>query len=167
VERFIQIMSPTPKNMLRKYVIPWVDSEYTYIVSAQTLINQDFRKTAWTFGALVVPFKYYAGKDNKITSSTTIAPYVGYAFDSVRGMNVAFVISAGLGLVPINDSVTGSTETKPALSTAVGLLFSSRKNSSWSAGFLVGGDFLGDADKERDPTANDPWISLFIGTPIK
>lgn len=147
--------------------VPWADPEYIHVVTADNLANQDYRRSGFTFGALVVPFKYYIGSDSKITSSTTIAPYVGYAFESFRGMNSALIGSAGLGLVPINDPATTTTETKPALSTAIGLLFTSRNNKNWSSGFLIGKDFVGDADKQRDPTADDPWISVFIGTPIK
>lgn len=146
--------------------VPWADPEYPVVVPAEPLSHLDYRRHGTTVGVLAVPFKYYIGSDQRITSSSTIAPYIGYAWSSFRGITFAPVASAGLALVPINDPTSSSTETKPALSTAFGLLVTDRNTKNWNFGFVFGMDFVGDADKKLDPAADDPWFSIFVGVPI-
>ncbi|WP_370307295.1 hypothetical protein [Sinimarinibacterium flocculans] len=146
--------------------VDWVDSHFKYMATAIDIASSDAYKTGVTFGALVVPFKYYIGDDAKFSASSTVAPYLGFTFGNRWGMNMSFLLSAGLGLTPINDS-QGETETKPALSTAMGLLLTSQKNSRWSSGIVVGKDFVSDADRDRDPVSDDAWISVFVGAELK
>lgn len=73
------------------------------------------------------------------------------------------IVSAGLGLVPITNPTTNSTETKAALSTAVGLVVTSSKSESFNAGVLIGKDFLGEVDRKNDPSVGKLWLSFYVG----
>ena len=117
-------------------------------------------------GGLVVPFKYYLGGDRRITTSTTVAPYVGLQFNNL----VRVVVSAGFGLVPIDKTTTAddgaqstSSDSKPAISVAAGFIITPSDNESFRAGLLIGKDFLSNEDRTADPTANKPWVSFFVG----
>lgn len=118
------------------------------------------------YGALVVPFKFRLGKDKKISSSATIAPYIGLRWHRLQrwGVEVMPIATAGLALVPINDPVTNDSSTKAAFSTAVGITLNSTTQKNFSAGILFGKDFLGKKDRMLDPSVNKPWISIWLGT---
>lgn len=133
-----------------------------YEIRKSELIRFDFRRSGITFGALIVPFKFYLGGDKKITSSSTIAPYIGFRGPAPFGLTFTPVFSAGLGLVPVNDG-SGQTETKSAFSSAVGLVLTSTKNQRFNAGVLVGRDFLSKADEKSDPNLKKTWLSLYVG----
>lgn len=143
-------------------VIPWADSNYGHVISAESLKASDFKRRGWTFGAVVVPFKYYLGDNKKISSSATVAPYFGYFIKGASSLQFAAIGAVGLGLVPV-EQAGGGSETKPALSTALGLLITTEKNTAWNTGMLLGFDLVSDEDKKADPTVNDLWLSLFVG----
>jgi hypothetical protein len=134
-----------------------------YEIDRATLLKYDFRRTGVTFGALVVPFKFYLSGERKITASSTIAPYLGFRGPSVFGLTLTPVVSAGLGLVPVTDPNSGETETKSALSTAIGLVLTSTKNDAFNAGVVIGRDFLSRSDEASDPNVDEPWFSLYVG----
>lgn len=123
------------------------------------------KNTGIAFGALIVPFKFRLGNDKKISSSTTIAPYLGFRSSRFQGWGMEFmpVISAGLGLVPVSDPSTGTTETKAAFSVAAGITLNSATVSDFSAGILVGKDYVSKADRGLDPSVNKMWISIWLG----
>lgn len=140
-----------------------VDDATQYSISRNVLLDYDVYRSGVTFGALVVPFKFYLGGDKKISASSTIAPYVGFRGPAPFGLTFTPVLSAGLGLVPVSNPDTGKTDTKTALSTAVGMVLTARKNEAFNAGLLLGKDFLGRADREIDPTVGKAWFSIYVG----
>ncbi len=123
------------------------------------------KRTGLAYGALVVPFKFRLGNDKKLVSSSTIAPFIGIRWSKLQGFGYEFmpVIAAGVGLVPVADPVTNTTETKSAFSTSLGITLTSTRNTEFSAGLLVGKDFLSRSDRLIDPTVNKPWISIWLG----
>ncbi|TAK93534.1 MAG: hypothetical protein EPO09_12305 [Aquabacterium sp.] len=127
--------------------------------------DYDVRRTGATFGALVIPFKFRIGADKPVSSSSTVAPYVGWRTGvlSSYGITLTPYFSAGLGLVPVTDPASGGTETKSALSTAAGLVLRSSKSDAFQFGIAFGKDFLDKQSKLQDPSVNKPWISVFIG----
>jgi Sec-independent protein secretion pathway component TatC len=113
----------------------------------------------------VVPFKFRLGGDKGITASSTIAPYVGFRMAFFQGFGLSFtpLISGGLGLVPVTDQNTNTTETKSALSLATGFIMTSSKNERFNAGILIGKDVLSKTDRERDPNVDKAWLSFYLG----
>jgi hypothetical protein len=144
-------------------ITPCVESGVQYEISKSEFEKYSFSRTGVAFGGLVVPFKYYMGSGGKISASSTIAPYIGInnLIDIGWGMTITPVASAGLGLVPISNS--GQTETKPALSMALGLKVTSSKNDAFSAGVIVGKDFISKTDRGNDDSVYKPWFSIYIG----
>jgi hypothetical protein len=139
-----------------------VDEHTQYKISYTSLSQNAYRRTGVTFGALIVPFKFHLGGSNKLSSSSTIAPYVGFRGPAPFGLTFTPVVSAGLGLVPVNDG-SGETETRPAFSAALGVLLTHSKNDRFNAGILFGKDFLSEADRASDDTVEKVWFSFYAG----
>jgi len=142
-----------------------VNTFTSYTIKKTQLLGYDFRRTGVTFGGLVVPFKFRLGGDKGITASSTIAPYVGFRMAFFQGFGLSFtpLISGGLGLVPVTDQNTNTTETKSALSLATGFIMTSNKSERFNAGILIGKDVLSKPDRERDPNVDKAWLSFYLG----
>jgi len=136
-----------------------------YKIDKLTYQSVGVKHTGLAFGALVVPFKFRLGSDKKLVSSSTIAPFIGIRWSKLQGFGYEFmpVVSAGLGLVPVADPGTGTTDTKSAFSTALGITLTNTRNADFSAGVLVGKDFLSKSDRALDPSVNKVWISIWLG----
>ena len=124
------------------------------------------RSSGIAYGALVVPFKFRLGSDKKISSSATIAPYIGARWHRLQkwGVEAMPIVSAGLALVPVRNPTNNETDTKAAFSTAFGFTLNSTTQKTFSAGVLVGKDFLGKSDRAFDPSVNKLWLSIWVGT---
>lgn len=124
------------------------------------------RSSGVAYGALVVPFKFRLGDDKKISSSATIAPYIGARWHRFQrwGVEMMPIATAGLALVPISNPTDNKTDTKAAFSTAIGITLVSTTSNAFSAGVLVGKDFLGKTDRAFDPSVNKLWLSIWLGT---
>jgi hypothetical protein len=139
-----------------------------YQIARAALSTFGFKRSGLAFGALVVPFKFRLGGDKGITSSSTIAPYVGFRTRYLQGFGLSFtpILSAGLGLVPVTDRTENKTETRPALSLAVGLVMTSSKNEKFNAGLVFGRDVLSNSDRALDPNVDKAWLSFYLGLAI-
>ncbi|MBC7685601.1 MAG: hypothetical protein H7176_10280 [Bdellovibrionales bacterium] len=136
-----------------------------YKISSARYAAISAKSNGLAFGALLVPFKFRLGSDAKVVSSATVAPYIGLRWRGFQGFGFEGmpVISAGLGIVPISDPATKKTETRAAFSTAIGFTVSSSKNADFSAGVLLGKDFLGKSDRLIDPSVSKAWVSIWVG----
>ncbi|WP_428381126.1 hypothetical protein [Nevskia ramosa] len=143
--------------------VEWVKAGYMYRIGIEQIAVTPVSRTGVTFGALVVPFKFYLGSDTALKTAPTVAPYVGYICGDGLGVTYTAALNGGLGVIPVNNSEDNSTTTEAVFSTSVGLLMTSEKNRDWSSGILIGKDWVGDSVKERDPVLNKLWLSLFIG----
>ena len=146
-----------------------VNTHTAYQISRTALEGFGFRRSGVTFGGLVVPFKYRLGGDKGITSSSTVAPYVGFRTSYLQGYGVSFtpIVSAGLGLVPVTNPTEGKTETKPAFSLAIGLVMTSSKNDQFNAGLVFGRDLLSSSDRALDPNVDKTWLSFYLGVAMQ
>lgn len=136
-----------------------------YIIEGDAIDTVRYKVTGLTYGTLIVPFKFRMGSDRKIASSSTIAPYLGFRSRHFQmwGNEIVPVVSAGLALVPVHDPATNTTDTKAAFSTAFGLTLRIARSDKFTAGVLLGKDFLGNTDKKLDPSVNKMWFSIWIG----
>ena len=156
-------MEETPSEAAIVACTAVVDDHTQYEIARSELTRYSFRRSGVAFGALVVPFKFYLSGDRQITTSSTIAPYIGFRGPAPFGLGLTPIVSAGLGLVPVTDPNSGETATKSALSAAIGLVLTSSKNDAFNAGILIGRDFLSRADEAADPNVRKAWFSLYVG----
>jgi hypothetical protein len=110
-----------------------------------------------------VPFKFRLGKDKQLVSSSTVAPFVGFRTGwAPFGLSFTPIVALGLSQVPIANS-SGGTDTKSAYTIAAGLRVTSNKNDKFSAGLILGHDYLNKADRAADTTVGKPWLSAYLG----
>lgn len=114
----------------------------------------------WTYGALVVPYKYYI-KPGDITGAATVAPYAGYRWDlNPTGFEFRPIFFAGpTVLTGIEEN--GDSTSLFGLSVGLGLLF--EINNEFNAGFVVGKDYVSSGDKSKFDAHADKWIALSLG----
>lgn len=146
-----------------KTTLPVAQKGVQYKVPLSDIQSHDLSRSGYHFGALIVPFKYYIGDDKEIKAAATIAPFLGWRVATARGMSFSPIVTAGLGVVQVNDPTEKSTDTVSTLTLGTGLLMTSAKNEKWSAGVLWGQDKISKEDRAKDPVVAEHWISLFIG----
>ncbi len=122
------------------------------------IAEQDINRFGWKYGALIAPYKYYRSS-HTVKSSTTIAPYAGWKFDSnSSGFEIAPILFSGPAMIEATDS-NGNTSSLFGISIGVGLLF--ELNDEFNIGALYGYDVV---NKSEDFADNGhPWVSLSIG----
>ena len=142
-----------------------VSEDASYTIAKAELLKYDYKRSGVTFGGLVVPFKFRLGGDKAVTSSSTVAPYLGFTTRYLQGFGLSLnpVIMAGVGMVPVANPDTGTAETKTAFSFGAGFVLTSSKNNEFSAGLIIGRDVLSSADRARDPNVDKPWLSFYLG----
>ena len=142
-----------------------VSEDASYTIGKTELQKYDYKRSGVTFGGLVVPFKFRLGGDKAVTSSSTVAPYLGFTTRYLQGFGLSLnpVIMAGVGMVPVANPDTRTAETKTAFSFGAGFVLTSSKNNEFNAGLIIGRDILSSADRARDPNVDKPWLSFYLG----
>lgn len=159
------LLTQTDKDALNACPISDRVNGYSqYKLPKAKLVQTSYQRSGVTFGALVVPFKYRLGA-KELVSSSAIAPYVGFRTAWMQGFGMTFtpILAAGLSLVPVTDAGTSTTTTKSAYTLAAGLRLTSSKSENFSAGLILGRDFLNKVDKVGDKNADKPWVSFYLG----
>lgn len=142
-----------------------VSKDASYTIKKEDLMKFDLKRSGVTFGGLVIPFKFRLGGDKGVTSSSTVAPYLGFTSRYLQffGLSLDPVITAGLALVPVNNPATGTPESKSAFSFGGGFVLTSSKNDQFHAGLIFGKDVLSSSDRAKDPNVDKPWVSFYLG----
>ena len=145
-----------------------VNTYTQYKIKKSVLKQVGYTRTGVTFGGLVVPFKFRFGTNKTLSASPAVAPYVGFRTGWFQSYGVTFtpVVAAGLSLVPVTNADTSATSTKTALTVAGGLRFTSSKSDAFSAGLLIGYDFINKSDREGDKSLTKPWLSFYVGASL-
>ncbi|GAB5605823.1 hypothetical protein [Sideroxyarcus sp. TK5] len=139
-----------------------VDTHGAYVLDKAAVENIPHTRYGWTFGALIVPFKYQLS-DKSFGGSSTIGPYVGYRFQDNQGA-VTPVVSAGwVNNIPVALANGGGTINRSGFSWAAGVIFSIDKGTGFQAGVLVGQDRLGSNAAAPYQYEGKYWLSLSVG----
>lgn len=157
------IFSSTPEHTrVAASGVPAVDVNNTYLVDKAAVEKIPHLHRGWTFGALVVPFKYQT-TDKSFSGSSTLGTYVGYKFQDNSG-SVTPILSAGIVpniAVPLANG-TG-TVNRSGFSWAGGVIFSIDKGTGTQIGILVGQDRLGSNAAAPYVYEGKTWLSLSAG----
>lgn len=131
-----------------------------YRIKSDDLSPSAYR-TNWILdhGALIVPFKLRE-KDNSLSGESTIGYYLGSKSDYAFFSGTVFA-SAGLSLISVNNSETGSSENHTGYTWSIGYAFDSRDD--FQAAIVVGQDRLGGSAGDNWEYEGDTWISVAIG----
>ena len=145
--------------------VGFVSEDASYTIDRKVFLENDYKRSGVTFGGLVIPFKFRLGGDKAVSSSSTVAPYLGFTSRYLQGFGLSLnpVIAGGVALVPVTNPATGQSESKTGFSFGLGFVLKSSKNDEFSAGLIIGKDVMSSSDRALDPNINEPWISFYLG----
>ena len=115
----------------------------------------------WTYGTLVVPYKYQVQGDRSLSGGATLGGYAGFRGSPFGGPSLVFMGFAGATKVDVPTTRNGQavTESVAGLSYGVGLLGSIK--DAFKVGFVIGADRV---DNKLGYVNNGKtWISFSLG----
>jgi hypothetical protein len=124
------------------------------------LVSVPPRRTGWSYGTLVVPYKFQFKGDRSLSGGATLGGYLGYRVTRL-GTTVQPIFFAGATKVDVPKLVDGksTTEQLAGLSYGIGLL--SNFKQAFQVGLVVGADRV---SKGANYVNNGkPWVSLSLG----
>ena len=152
--------------------VPNAESDKTYDFTADQLSKHDFYRQGFTWGGLVIPYKFYF-KDKSIKSNSSIVGFAGYE-GWFPGVSLSAVLAAGAGTTPSTSTSTTATSTTARLTptipstatlvtytVATGLIMAFGDSKTVKAGLMFGRDYQGNAS--AFPYENKWWMALSIG----
>jgi hypothetical protein len=120
---------------------PLVSTDVTYQFDASDLDKVSSQRMGFTWGALVVPYKFYLS-DKSIKGNPSTLLYAGYE-GWFPGVSLALVGSAGLGVATAASNSTGSSSSAQGTTTAPNSTPSaSNSSSSTSALYTLATGFI-------------------------
>ncbi len=119
------------------------------------------RRTGWTYGTLVVPYKLIIGGSRSIKSSTTIGPYAGTSIRGWSGVEAEFILFAGPTLVENAFVDNGEAKTESLFGIGYGLGFIATLKQEFKLGLVFGADMVSDDSNYKDN--KKPWGAIAIG----
>jgi hypothetical protein len=148
-----------------------LDKNYDF--TADQLSKQEFYREGFTWGGLVIPYKFYF-KDKSIKSNSSIVGFAGYE-GWIPGASLSLVLAAGAGTTPSTTTPAGTvagTGTTPGSTTststtvvtytvATGLILAFGDSKTVKAGLMFGRDYQGNASAFA--YENKTWMALSIG----
>jgi len=166
--------SPCAPNPRKPADQEQVDLYSAYVMDKAAVEAIDHSRRGWTFGALIVPFKYQT-HDKSFSGSTSIGPYLGYriandstvSFKLLQGTSTTFVLSAGwvsnIAVATAPGVTPAGTVNSSGLSLATGFIFAVDKGTGIRVGVLAGQDRLGSNSTAPYPYEGKTWVSLAVG----
>lgn len=131
----------------------------TVAVSNDVLSTMRTRQ-GWSFGTLMVPYKYQLKGDRSIAGGATLGGYLGYRkeVDAAAAQYIGFVGLTKVG-VPVTQDGKSSVEQMAGVSYGVGVLWTIK--NAFQAGLVIGADRV---NKSAGYANNDkPWVSVSLG----
>lgn len=146
---------------------PLAAYDVTYNFTADRLNEQDFYRQGFTWGGLVIPYKYYFS-DHSIKSNSSVVGFVGYE-GWFPGVSLSGVVALGPGTAPTTSSPgAGSTSnaasssiTAVTYTAALGVIASFGASQTLKAGLMIGRDYQ--SNPANFPYENKTWMALSIG----
>lgn len=133
-----------------------------YSISKEALERYGFNRSGWTYGALLVPYKYHFD-DKSLGNSVTLGPYLGWRLGRL-GWDVAVIGTIGLAGVAVPKPDGSDTSTQQGVTWAVGFLSNVTKNRNpLQFGLLIGQDRVGSNSAVPYKHEGKTWIAAQIG----
>ena len=131
------------------------------LVDPEMLRKSPPERYGWTYGTLVVPYKYQIQGDRSLSGGATLGGYAGFRGSLFNGPTLVFMGFAGATKVDVPTTRNGQavTESVAGLSYGVGLLGSIK--DAFKVGFVIGTDRV---DNKLGYVNNGKaWVSFSLG----
>lgn len=132
-----------------------------YVLISDSVLSQSAPdRWGWSYGALVVPFKFQLTRNREFTGSASVGPYLGYRFDKqgTLGWSLELVGFVGASNVSATDT-NGSTKNLAGFTYGLGLLGVVKGN--FQLGGVLGFDHVGSGQGFKYNDA--PWLAVELG----
>ena len=145
----------------------------TYVFTADDLKRNDLVRGGFTWGGLVIPYKFYF-TDHSFKSNASVVAFAGYE-GWFPGLSLSAVMALGPGISSSSSNPAAASSTPPAATTpapagsatfatytvAVGLIAAFGDSKTVKAGLLLGRDYQGKGSGFQ--YENKTWLALSIG----
>lgn len=140
-----------------------IDGTYE-IASAALVSERDRLRYGWTYGVLVLPFKYYL-RDREFSAGATVGPYLGVRIRDRPGATQTFAIAIGATSASVQGTNGGSgSHTATGITAAVAYIGSIKGSFNYSVVF--GHDYFSKSENV-DPTRRKNWLGVAFGFDLR
>jgi hypothetical protein len=141
---------------------PKIDPALSYDVARRMILeDRDRNRFGWTYGALVVPFKFYTG-EREFSAGATVGPYLGYRLYDRQGSSSVLALGIGLATVDVttnNPDGTASSSNTTGMSAALAYLLEIK--GVFRVGAVAGADYF--SRSQNIATSGKLWLGLSFG----
>lgn len=138
-------------------------------VNASTLVASGAHRYGWSYGVLILPFKYHRHDKSFTPGSLNVGPFLGRRWGSA-GSAITLAAAATVGSVRGEErdaagNVTGTPDLT-AFSVALGLMYDVSKNPDlkpFKMGVFWGNDRVSQTDAVKYVHNRKPWVAFQIG----
>jgi hypothetical protein len=113
-----------------------------------------------TYGALVVPYKYFYSGSKDFISQTSIGPYFGYR-SSTLGFETKLIGFFGATTASVTQNVNGQNATQSLAGFSYGIGLIGEIKQSFQLGIVIGVDKV--SDSVAYPNSGQPWVAVSLG----
>jgi hypothetical protein len=113
-----------------------------------------------TYGALMVPYKYYIGGDHEFSGAATVGGYLGYR-EASTGYDLRLVGFLGASSISVPQQADGQEGTKNLAGISYGLGVLGTVKDSFQLGLVLGWDRVGRSANFANN--GKPWVAVSLG----
>ena len=115
-----------------------------------------------TYGALVVPYKYFYSGSKDFLAGSTVGPYFGYRLSrQTIGFETKFIVFLGATTASVSQTSGGQTSNQNLAGFSYGFGMITEIKKSFQLGFVLGIDRV--SDSIAYPNSGQPWAAISIG----
>lgn len=136
------------------------------MVEVNNADNADFSRYGFSYGTLIVPYKYFRGGSKSLKGNTTLGGYFGRRFDpnewgGIEVNVVAFMGAATAEAKTVNEAGEEKSENLIGVSYGGGFIFTVKDD--FQSGIILGKDRYGTGGDEKIEDAGKTWVAIAIG----
>lgn len=132
-----------------------------YELSVSNLETLGAHRSGWTYGMLMVPFKYVISSDRGMRGASTVGGYMGWRQTPVLGMEYSYIGFVGATVISVHKTENGETKQTDNAGLSAGFGVITKVKGAFQVGGVIGWDMV---SRDAGYAANyKPWVSLQIG----
>ncbi len=144
-------------NTAEKYV-----AKEKIFLAEEEFANVGLDRFGYTYGGLVVPYKYHVNGSKEFRAGSAIGPYIGYRFDrNTIGLGIKAIAFAALSTVAVEQTVGGETKSQSLSGFSYGLGFIGQVKGDFQMGLVVGWDRVSRSANYADN--GKAWVAITAG----
>ncbi|NML25934.1 hypothetical protein [Zoogloea dura] len=118
-------------------------------------------RSGWTYGMLMVPFKYVLSGDRGMRGASTVGGYMGWRQTPVLGMEYSYIGFVGATVISIQKTENGETRKTDNAGLSAGFGVITRMKGAFQVGGVIGWDMV---SRDAGYAGNyKPWASIQVG----